>query len=141
MEFIQTVSCRRIPNQVSDKHLQSYLEEFQFRSNRRKDEQLFLDTLTALVDAPILPFAKLTAETPSPANDPISGAYGPHLPDFLKGVPSCDQYPVADTLSKWQPGNSTSSSLSSELAMTPLLCSFSKMHSRPRLRSARLSVF
>lgn len=49
-------------HQVSDKHLQAYLDEFSFRFNRRKSEQLFVDTLKALVAAPKLPFAQLTAE-------------------------------------------------------------------------------
>ena len=46
---------------VSAKHLASYLEEMTFRFNRRKDSNLFLDTLRHMVTAPVLTFEKLTA--------------------------------------------------------------------------------
>jgi len=46
---------------ISPKHLASYLEEMEFRFNRRKDRNLFLDTLRHMVTAPVLTFEKLTA--------------------------------------------------------------------------------
>lgn len=46
---------------LSDKHLTAYLEEMEFRFNRRKDKNLFLDTLRHMVTAPALTFEKLTA--------------------------------------------------------------------------------
>jgi transposase-like protein len=49
-------------HQVSEKHLQAYLDEFTWRFDRRKSERLFLDTLKALIHAPTLTFAKLTTD-------------------------------------------------------------------------------
>lgn len=46
---------------LSGKHLAAYLEEMEFRFNRRKDKNLFLDTLKHMVTAPVLTFEKLTA--------------------------------------------------------------------------------
>jgi transposase-like protein len=46
---------------ISAKHLPAYLEEMEFRFNRRKHSDLFLDTLRHMVTAPILTFQKLTA--------------------------------------------------------------------------------
>jgi transposase-like protein len=46
---------------VSAKHLAAYLEEMEFRFNRRKNPDLFLDTLRHMVTAPVLTFEKLTA--------------------------------------------------------------------------------
>jgi transposase-like protein len=46
---------------LSGKHLAAYLEEMEFRFNRRKDKNLFLDTLKHMVSAPTLTFEKLTA--------------------------------------------------------------------------------
>jgi transposase-like protein len=46
---------------ISPKHLSAYLEEMEFRFNRRKDRNLFLDTLRHMVTAPVLTFEKLTA--------------------------------------------------------------------------------
>jgi len=46
---------------VSAKHLAAYLEEMEFRFNRRKRSDLFLDTLRHMVTAPVLTFEKLTA--------------------------------------------------------------------------------
>jgi transposase-like protein len=46
---------------VSAKHLASYLEEMTFRFNRRKNPDLFMDTLRHMVTAPGLTFEKLTA--------------------------------------------------------------------------------
>ena len=48
-------------HQVSAKHLASYLEEMSFRFNRRKNSDLFLDTLRHMVTAPTLTFERLTA--------------------------------------------------------------------------------
>ena len=46
---------------LSDKHLTAYLEEMELRFNRRKDKNLFLDTLKHIIIAPVLTFEKLTA--------------------------------------------------------------------------------
>ncbi len=46
---------------LSGKHLSAYLEEMEFRFNRRKDKNLFLDTLRHMIAAPTLTFEKLTA--------------------------------------------------------------------------------
>ncbi len=46
---------------LSDKHLTAYLEEMEFRFNRRKDKNLFLDTLQHMITTPALTFEKLTA--------------------------------------------------------------------------------
>lgn len=48
-------------HRISAKHLASYLEEMSFRFNRRKNSDLFLDTLRHMVTAPVLTFEKLTA--------------------------------------------------------------------------------
>lgn len=48
-------------HKISAKHLQAYLEEMEFRFNRRKSAVLFLDTLRHMVTAPVLTFEKLTA--------------------------------------------------------------------------------
>ena len=48
-------------HQVSHKHLDRYLDEFEFRYNNRKNAYLFRDTLTRLVTATALPYEKLTA--------------------------------------------------------------------------------
>jgi len=50
-------------HKVSAKHLPAYLEEMSFRFNRRKNPDLFLDTLRHMVTAPILTFKNLTKET------------------------------------------------------------------------------
>jgi transposase-like protein len=47
---------------ISVKHLQAYLDEMTFRFNRRKRQDLFLDTLRHMVTADPLTFANLTAE-------------------------------------------------------------------------------
>jgi transposase-like protein len=47
---------------VSAKHLWSYLEEMNFRFNRRKNSDLFVDTLRHMITAPVLTFEKLTAK-------------------------------------------------------------------------------
>jgi transposase-like protein len=48
-------------HKISAKHLAAYLDEMTFRFNRRKNANLFLDTLRHMVTAPILTFEKLTA--------------------------------------------------------------------------------
>jgi transposase-like protein len=48
-------------HQVSVKHLDRYLDEFEFRYNNRKNAYLFRDTLTRLVNGSALPYEKLTA--------------------------------------------------------------------------------
>jgi hypothetical protein len=48
-------------HKVSAKHLAAYLDEMTFRFNRRKNANLFLDTLRHMVTAPVLAFEKLTA--------------------------------------------------------------------------------
>jgi transposase-like protein len=48
-------------HRISAKHLASYLEEMEFRFNRRNRSDLFLDTLRHMVTAPVLTFQKLTA--------------------------------------------------------------------------------
>jgi len=48
-------------HRISAKHLPSYLEEMEFRFNRRNRSDLFLDTLRHMVTASVLTFEKLTA--------------------------------------------------------------------------------
>jgi hypothetical protein len=48
-------------HRISAKHLAAYLAEMEFRFNRRKNPDLFVDTLRHMVTAPALPFEKLTA--------------------------------------------------------------------------------
>jgi len=48
-------------HRLSAKHLASYLEEMEFRFNRRKRSDLFLDTLHHMVTASVLTFEKLIA--------------------------------------------------------------------------------
>lgn len=48
-------------HQVSAKHLDRYLDEFEFRYNNRKNAYLFRDTLTNLTKGAALPYDKLTA--------------------------------------------------------------------------------
>ncbi len=48
-------------HRISAKHLPAYLEEMEFRFNRRKRSDLFLDTLRHMVTAPVLTFERLTA--------------------------------------------------------------------------------
>jgi transposase-like protein len=50
-------------HKVSAKHLPAYLEEMCFRFNRRKNPNLFIDTLRHMVTAPVLTFEKLTKDT------------------------------------------------------------------------------
>jgi transposase-like protein len=48
-------------HQVSVKHLDRYLDEFEFRYNNRKNPHLFSDTLVRLTKGSALPYEKLTA--------------------------------------------------------------------------------
>jgi transposase-like protein len=48
-------------HQVSHKHLDRYLDEFEFRYNNRKNPYLFRDTLTRMVRGEALPYEQLTA--------------------------------------------------------------------------------
>jgi transposase-like protein len=48
-------------HKISAKHLQAYCEEMTFRFNRRKNSDLFIDTLRHMVTAPALTFERLTA--------------------------------------------------------------------------------
>jgi transposase-like protein len=48
-------------HQLSEKHLQAYLDEHSFRFNNRKNPYLFRDTLKQLLKAQPLPFEKLTS--------------------------------------------------------------------------------
>ena len=48
-------------HQVSKKHLDRYLREFEFRFNNRKNQFLFRDTIMKLIEAPTLTYAALTA--------------------------------------------------------------------------------
>ena len=48
-------------HKISAKHLPAYLAEMEFRFNRRKRSDLFIDTLRHMVTAPVLGFEKLTA--------------------------------------------------------------------------------
>jgi transposase-like protein len=50
-------------HRISAKHLPAYLEEMEFRFNRRNRSDLFLDTLRHMVTAPVLTFEKLTKES------------------------------------------------------------------------------
>ena len=49
-------------HKISAKHLPAYLAEMEFRFNRRKSHDLFVDTLRHMVTADPLTFEKLTAE-------------------------------------------------------------------------------
>jgi transposase-like protein len=48
-------------HKISAKHLPAYLQEMEFRFNRRKNSDLFIDTLRHMITAPVLTFEKLTA--------------------------------------------------------------------------------
>jgi transposase-like protein len=47
-------------HKISAKHLPAYLDEMVFRFNRRKNPNLFIDTLRHMITAPVLTFEKLT---------------------------------------------------------------------------------
>jgi transposase-like protein len=48
-------------HKISAKHLSSYLSEMEFRFNRRKNPDLFVDTLRHMITADPLSFERLTA--------------------------------------------------------------------------------
>ena len=48
-------------HKMSAKHLGAYLQEMEFRFNRRKHSDLFIDTLRHMITAPVLTFERLTA--------------------------------------------------------------------------------
>lgn len=48
-------------HQISVKHMDRYLDEFEFRYNNRKNPYLFRDTLLRLMDAKAMPYDELTA--------------------------------------------------------------------------------
>jgi transposase-like protein len=48
-------------HQISAKHLDAYLDEFEWRFNNRKNPYLFRDTLLKLIESDSLPYEKLTA--------------------------------------------------------------------------------
>jgi transposase-like protein len=52
-------------HKISAKHLAAYLNEMEFRFNRRKRSDLFIDTLRHMITAPTLTFDKLTAKLPA----------------------------------------------------------------------------
>lgn len=49
-------------HRLSAKHLAAYLQEMEFRFNRRKNPNIFTDTLRHMINAPTLSLAKLTEE-------------------------------------------------------------------------------
>jgi hypothetical protein len=48
---------------VSAKHLDTYLDELEFRFNNRENPYMFRDAMLKLVVAETLPYAKLVAES------------------------------------------------------------------------------
>jgi transposase-like protein len=48
-------------HQISVKHMDAYLDEFEWRFNNRENEYLFRDTLIKLLNSPKIEFKKLTA--------------------------------------------------------------------------------
>lgn len=50
-------------HQISAKHLDRYLDEFEFRFNNRKNRYMFRDTLVRLMDAKAMPYEELTKIT------------------------------------------------------------------------------
>jgi transposase-like protein len=54
-------------HKVSEKHLDSYLDEFEWRFNNRKNPYLFRDTILKLIDSPKLEYKELTAPTQNTA--------------------------------------------------------------------------
>lgn len=49
-------------HQLSKKHLDAYVDEFEFRFNNRKNPYLFRDTVLALIDADMLPYKDLVSD-------------------------------------------------------------------------------
>jgi transposase-like protein len=58
-------------HKISAKHLPAYLDEMTFRFNRRKDSDLFMDTLRHMVTAPTLTFETLTAKPANQATEAV----------------------------------------------------------------------
>lgn len=55
-------------HQISEKHVDRYLDEFEFRINNRKNPYQFRDVLLRLMDAKAMPYSELTEErTPTHA--------------------------------------------------------------------------
>ena len=52
-------------HKISAKHLPAYLQEMEFRFNRRNRSDLFIDTLRHMITAPTLTFDNLTAKPPA----------------------------------------------------------------------------
>jgi hypothetical protein len=48
-------------HQISHKHIDRYLDEFEFRYNNRKKPYLFRDTILKLISSPNVEYKKLTA--------------------------------------------------------------------------------
>jgi transposase-like protein len=48
-------------HQISAKHMDAYLDEFEWRFNNRENEYLFRDTLIKLLNSPKIEFKKLTS--------------------------------------------------------------------------------
>jgi transposase-like protein len=59
-------------HKISAKHLPAYLDEMSFRFNRRKNANLFLDTLRHMITAPVLTFETLTANPPAKIKDAVA---------------------------------------------------------------------
>jgi hypothetical protein len=57
----QNAASRGTWHKISAKHLTAYLEEMTFRFNRRKNPDLFVDTLLHMITADPMPFERLTA--------------------------------------------------------------------------------
>jgi hypothetical protein len=51
-------------HQVSAKHLQSYLDEFEWRLNQRENPYLFRDTLVRMLNSPKMELKKLIEKSP-----------------------------------------------------------------------------
>jgi transposase-like protein len=49
-------------HQLSFKHLEAYVGEFEWRFNNRENPYLFRDTLTSLMKAEAMPYKELTAD-------------------------------------------------------------------------------
>jgi transposase-like protein len=49
-------------HQISEKHVDRYLDEFEFRNNNRKNPYQFRDVLLRLMDAKAMPYSELTEE-------------------------------------------------------------------------------
>jgi transposase len=50
-------------HQISAKHVASYLDEFEWRFNGRKNPYLFRDTLIRLLNSPRMEFKELTTKS------------------------------------------------------------------------------